>query len=264
MKPASVVDRRTQPHDDLIDLTGPQGGGDVKAMLDQHIRRLPHLDTVDPHGGQGIQPAKDEVPVSLCSILRNQNLPRIPPLIWFERAQATDVTGVEWVGDNASARQIEFDVARHARRDYLQQATPVDVARNIHRHGMLRWTAHIMAKGALKKVKVPCAEGIPLGKPLDVPGKPVPFLVPGHTTGHTCFLVGDVVISGDALCTGHMVSRTVGPQVLPTFFDHDRDQHLTELRTLSDVPASVMHPGHGPVHRGPVAEAVEIALRNAH
>jgi glyoxylase-like metal-dependent hydrolase (beta-lactamase superfamily II) len=154
--------------------------------------------------------------------------------------------------------------SRHARREYLQQATPLDIVRNIHRHGMLRWTAHIIAKGALKPVKVPSAKGVPLGVPLDVPGNPVPFVVPGHTSGHTCYLVGDVVISGDALCTGHMLSRTTGPQVLAAFFDHDRKQHLESLQPLAEVAATVMHPGHGPVYRGSVAEAVEQALRDAH
>lgn len=150
--------------------------------------------------------------------------------------------------------------ARHARREYLQQATPLDVAKNALLPGMLRWSMHIMAKGAMKKVAVPTATGVPLDVPLAVPGNPVPFLVPGHTDGHTCYLVGDVVITGDALCTGHMLSRTTGPQVLPAFFDHNRAQHLSTLSTLASVDATVMHPGHGPVHRGSMAEAVEKAL----
>ncbi|MCE5291834.1 MAG: MBL fold metallo-hydrolase [Nocardiaceae bacterium] len=150
--------------------------------------------------------------------------------------------------------------SRHARREYLQQATPLDVARNALLPGMLHWSAHIVAKGALRNVAVPTATGVPLNVPLDVPGNPVPFVLPGHTSGHTCFVVGDVVITGDALCTGHMLSRTTGPQVLPAFFDHDRAQHLSTLSMLATLDTTVMHPGHGPIYRGSLAEAVEKAL----
>lgn len=153
-----------------------------------------------------------------------------------------------------------FEEARHARREYLHQATPADVTMNMYRPGMLRWITHIMAKGAMKKVSVPSATGIDVGTALDVPGKPIPYLIPGHTLGHTVYLADDVLVTGDALCTGHMLSRIEGPQVLAPFFDHDRQQHLDTLPLLADLPATTMHPGHGPARGGSVAEAVEIAL----
>ena len=153
--------------------------------------------------------------------------------------------------------------ARHARREYLEQATPMDVARNAWRPGALAWTRHILAKGATRPVAVPTAAGVPEGAPLDVPGAPVPLVVPGHTSGHTCYLLegGSVVVTGDALCTGHMLSRRKGPQLLPGFFDHDRAQHVAELPRLADLAATTMLPGHGPVYRGSMAEAVAEALR---
>ncbi|GAA3228851.1 MBL fold metallo-hydrolase [Actinocorallia longicatena] len=152
--------------------------------------------------------------------------------------------------------------ARHARREFLEQATPRDVAANLWRPGVLPWALHIIRAGALKKVSVPAAEAITGTGPLDLPGRPVPVVTPGHTSGHTCYHLPDtgVLITGDALVTGHWTSRIDGPQRITPFFDHDREAAGTALGLLRPLPADILLPGHGPVHRGPVAEAVDTAL----
>jgi hypothetical protein len=49
----------------------------------------------------------------------------------------------------------------------------------------------------------------------------VPVLTAGHTPGHTVYhlLEQGVIVSGDALVTGHPTLRTVGPQLLVRWFD---------------------------------------------
>lgn len=153
--------------------------------------------------------------------------------------------------------------ARHARREYLQQANPLDVAANIWRPGALNWTRHLIASGAGKDVSLPeVCPSIP-GKPLPVPGAPVPLVVSGHTSGHTCYLVdgGTIVATGDSLITGHPLSRRTGPQLLPRFFSHDHAQLRQSLALLAALGADIVLPGHGPAHYGPIAEAVALALR---
>jgi glyoxylase-like metal-dependent hydrolase (beta-lactamase superfamily II) len=104
-------------------------------------------------------------------------------------------------------------------------------------------------------------EAFPQEGPLDLPGRPVPVHTPGHTAGHSVFHLPDsgVLISGDALVSGHPTSRIRGPQLLPAMFDRERDGALASLARIEALAADVLLPGHGPVHRGPVREAAQRA-----
>jgi glyoxylase-like metal-dependent hydrolase (beta-lactamase superfamily II) len=84
---------------------------------------------------------------------------------------------------------------------------------------------------------------------------------PGHTGGHCSFVVDGVLISGDALITGHPVATHDGPQLLPGLFNHDQAGCLRSLAALGMLDTDVLLPGHGPVWRGPILDAVDQAGR---
>ncbi|WP_459754367.1 MBL fold metallo-hydrolase [Streptomyces sennicomposti] len=162
-------------------------------------------------------------------------------------------------------RVHEAEVA-HARREFLHQVTMGQVLRNGWRPGVLPWAVHALRVGGTAHNPVAEPEALPAaGEPLDLPGRPVPVHTPGHTQGHTVFHLpqAGVVVSGDALVSGHPTSRVRGPQLLPAMFHHERDRTLASLDILEDLDADVLAPGHGPVHKGPVREAARRAREHA-
>lgn len=148
--------------------------------------------------------------------------------------------------------------APHARREHLEQAGTTDVVRNLWRPKVLPWALHMMRNGALNDPGVPEATDFGDVDAIDVPGRPVPIATPGHTSGHTAYLVpgARVLLSGDALVTGHPLSSTTGPQELMDFFHHDLDAMKASLDVIAEVDAVAIIPGHGPVHRGSPRDAV--------
>ena len=149
--------------------------------------------------------------------------------------------------------------ARHAHREFLEQANALDVAKNIWRPAVLPWLTKVMRVGAAKKVTVPSAAGVAAGAALDVPGRPVPVPTRGHTSGHTCyfFALAGAVCTGDELVTGHAVSRRAGPQLPPAMFQ-ERDTRDAIL-PLAGLDADLILPGHGEPLRMPLADAVRAA-----
>jgi glyoxylase-like metal-dependent hydrolase (beta-lactamase superfamily II) len=170
----------------------------------------------------------------------------------------------------------------HARREYLEQLSPARLAANLWRPGVLPWAARIVRAGAMRDVAAPHAQPFPaplapdaswlpdqpqapdVAGPiaLDLPGGPVPVPAYGHTSGHTAYFLpaAGAVVTGDALITGHPVAATTGPQLPPAYFTHDQAQGRQALGALARLDADVILPGHGPVHRGPLREAVAAAL----
>ena len=141
-----------------------------------------------------------------------------------------------------------------------------DVVRHVFGHGVLPWAVRILRVGGSEVVEVPSATSFdPLRTSgsggLDLPGRPVPVPTPGHTSGHTAYLVpsAGAVATGDTLCTGHALSRTDGPQLLEPWFDHDRAAVVGQLDTLAALDADVLLPGHGPLLRTPIATAAATA-----
>ncbi|SHM57487.1 MBL fold metallo-hydrolase [Cryptosporangium aurantiacum] len=154
---------------------------------------------------------------------------------------------------------------RHVHGEYREQATPIDVVRNLHRPGYLGWSLYLARSGALKHVTLPAAAPFPSDGPLNVPGRPIPVPTPGHTSGHTCYLLPDagVILTGDTLVTGHPTSRIEGPQLLAPIFHHDRQRTVEALDTLEALDADIVLPGHGPVYRGSIREAAAQARERA-
>lgn len=149
--------------------------------------------------------------------------------------------------------------ARHARREFLEQARPLDVAANLWRPGTLPWLARVLRVGVTKKVSIPSAAPFPSDGALDLPGRPVPVPTRGHTSGHTAYHVpsAGAVLTGDELVSWHAVTRHRGPHVLPAFFSHG--DPAAALDAIAGVDADLVLPGHGPALRQPIGEAVRTA-----
>ncbi|MFF8648200.1 MBL fold metallo-hydrolase [Streptomyces griseoluteus] len=153
----------------------------------------------------------------------------------------------------------------HARRDFLQQCSIGDVVRNAWRPGVLPWAVQVVKAGGTEHNPVVKPEPFESGGALDLPGRPVPVHTPGHTGGHCAYHLPEagVVISGDALITGHATSRVRGPQMLHGFFHHETDRAVTSLALIAELAGDVLLPGHGPLYRGPVRAAAERARDRA-
>lgn len=157
---------------------------------------------------------------------------------------------------------LEVAIARGLRHE---QATPLDVACRVWRPRVAKWCRHVLQAGGTQKVVVEHARAFPNAGALDLPGAPVPIHCAGHTSGHTAFLLpgSGVLITGDALNTGHSITKHVGPQVLPAFFAHDPREAYVTLDRLAREDANVMLPGHGDPWRGDLAAAVADAREHA-
>lgn len=153
----------------------------------------------------------------------------------------------------------------HARREFLQQVSVGTVLRNAWRPGVVPWLVHVLRVGGTEQHPVGAPQAFPNDGALDLPGRPVPVHTPGHTDGHTVYHLPHlgVVVSGDALVSGHATTRQQGPQLLPVMFDHDRARSTGSLERIARLDGDILLPGHGPVHRGSVREAAEQARERA-
>jgi glyoxylase-like metal-dependent hydrolase (beta-lactamase superfamily II) len=148
----------------------------------------------------------------------------------------------------------------HAKREYLEQASPVDVASHAWQPKWLKWSVAIMGKGGLTRAGIPTTASLTDDLAATLPGAPKPVPTPGHTGGHCSYIVDGVLVSGDALVTAHPVSARRGPQLLPSVFNHDEQTCRRSLQALGLLDTDVLLPGHGPVWRGPINDAVSQAL----
>jgi glyoxylase-like metal-dependent hydrolase (beta-lactamase superfamily II) len=155
--------------------------------------------------------------------------------------------------------------APHARREFLHQVGVGTVLRNGWRPGVLPWAVHALRSGGTEHVPVTSPEPFPRSGALDLPGRPVPVHTPGHTDGHCAYHLpqAGVVISGDALVTGHPTSRIAGPQLLPDMFHRERARTLASLAVFEDLEGDVLLPGHGPALTGSVRDAALQARERA-
>ena len=181
-------------------------------------------------------------------LLTHAHIDHFGSAIWFAKTYGTPVY--------CHAAEVG-----HSKREYLEQASPADLVKHIWQPRYVAWSVAIARKGALTK------EGIPSTQPLTediaatLPGTPKAVPTPGHTGGHCSFIVDGVLVSGDALVTGHPLARRTGPQLLPGLFNHDQEGCVRSLAALGVLDTEVMLPGHGPVWRGSIREAAEQAAR---
>jgi glyoxylase-like metal-dependent hydrolase (beta-lactamase superfamily II) len=180
-------------------------------------------------------------------LLTHAHIDHLGSAIWFAREHGTPV-------------YCHAGEVGHARRDYLEQVSILDVALRLWRPRWAVWTAHVVRSGGLVRAGIPSARPLTNEVAAGLPGRPVPVPTPGHTGGHCSYLVDGVLVSGDALITGHPLLRRSGPQLLPAVFSHSQQDCLRSLNTLAQLDTDVLLPGHGDVWRGPIRAATESAL----
>lgn len=175
-------------------------------------------------------------------------------------AHVDHIGGIEWCGLSAPVF-TGADEVPHAKREYLQQATELDVMLRAWNPRVLLWSLRILAVGATQDVAVPEATACIPGRSMDLPGGPVAVPTPGHTSGHTAYHFPGVgaVATGDALVTGHPVTGRNRPHLLPDFFTHDPEQAAAGLDALAALDAGIVLPGHGEAWTGSLREAVDVA-----
>ncbi|ARC58416.1 putative metallo-hydrolase YflN [Frondihabitans sp. 762G35] len=145
----------------------------------------------------------------------------------------------------ASAEEVP-----HVRREVLHQVSVKDLVRHAYDPRVLRWALHATGpERGLDDVAFGPVKPLVTGSALDVPGRPVALLAPGHTPGHTVYHLPQhgLLVTGDALVSGHATVRRTGPQTLPGFFNHDEERTRETADRLALFDADRFAPGHGPV-----------------
>jgi glyoxylase-like metal-dependent hydrolase (beta-lactamase superfamily II) len=155
------------------------------------------------------------------------------------------------------------DEVGHAKREYLEQASPLAVAAHLWQPRWAKWSLHVVLNGGLRREGVPTAQPLTAQAAAALPGHPSPVATPGHTGGHCSYLVDGVLASGDALITGHPLLPRGGPQLLPSLFSYDQRACVASLEVLGALDTELLAPGHGELWRGPIGDATEQAAERA-
>jgi glyoxylase-like metal-dependent hydrolase (beta-lactamase superfamily II) len=151
----------------------------------------------------------------------------------------------------------------HAKRDYLQQASPAALMTHAWRPRWLRWSLQVAANGGLVRAGIPTAGALTPEIAATLPGRPLALPTPGHTSGHCSYVVDGVLVAGDALVTGHPLSGRHGPQLLPSLFNHSDPDCVRSLDVLATADTEILIPGHGDVWIGSISAAARQAAREA-
>jgi len=183
-------------------------------------------------------------------LLTHAHIDHFGSAIWFAKTHGTPVY--------CHAAEVG-----HSKREYLEQASPLDIGKRIWQPRYAAWSVAITRKGALTHDGIPSTQALTEDVAAGLPGTPMAIPTPGHTGGHCSFVVDGVLVSGDALVTGHPLLSRDGPQLLPGLFNHDQDGCVRSLAALGLLDTEVLLPGHGPVWRGSIREASEKAAAKA-
>jgi glyoxylase-like metal-dependent hydrolase (beta-lactamase superfamily II) len=209
----------------------------------------------------GFPGSRDDVLVSLrqlgfgvddlrAILLTHAHIDHFGSAIWFAKTHGTPV-------------YCHANEVGHAKREYLEQASPIDVAMHIWQPRWLKWSVEISRKGAFVRDGIPSTQPLTEDVAAQLPGQPMAIPTPGHTGGHCSFVVDGILVSGDALVTGHPVMTRSGPQLLPSLFNHNERDCVRSLAALAMLETDVLIPGHGDLWRGPIREAAEKAQAKA-
>lgn len=179
-------------------------------------------------------------------LLTHAHIDHLGSAIWFAKTHGTPV-------------YCHADEVGHAKREYLEQVAPIDLITHAWPPRRIKWAIDILGMGALTRTGIRTTEafGPEIGETL--PGRPIAVPTPGHTGGHCSYIVDGVLVSGDALITGHPALSRSGPQLLPGLFNHNQDDCVRSLAALALVETDVLVPGHGDLWIGPIRKAAEMA-----
>lgn len=205
----------------------------------------------------GFPGSRDEVLTSLrwlgfgppdvrAILLTHAHVDHLGSAIWFAATHRTPV-------------YCHADEVGHSKREYLQQASPVDLLPHAWQPRWIKWSLAIARKGALVRAGIPTTRALTEDVAETLPGRPLTVPTPGHTGGHCSYVVDGVLVSGDALVTGHPLAPRSGPQLLPPPFNHDERGCVRSLAALGLLETETLIPGHGRVWTGPIREAVRQA-----
>ncbi|OHV05055.1 MBL fold metallo-hydrolase [Mycobacterium talmoniae] len=183
-------------------------------------------------------------------LLTHAHIDHLGTAIWLAKTHGTPV-------------YCHPDEVGHAKREYLEQATPLAVVTRVWRPRWARWSLHVVRNGGLSREGIPTAQPLTAEVAATLPGQPMAIPTPGHTGGHCSYLVDGVLASGDALITGHPLLTHRGPQLLPALFSHNQTDCVRSLAALALLETEVLAPGHGDLWRGPIREATDQAAARA-
>lgn len=189
-------------------------------------------------------------PEDVCAILlTHAHIDHFGSAIWFAETHGTPV-------------YCHADEVGHAKREYLEQVSLADLIPHMWQPRWIKWTLEIAGKGALTRDGIPTAQPFTEDVAGGLPCRPMAIPTPGHTNGHCSYIVDGVLVSGDALVTGHPLAHCQGPQLLPAVFNHNEPECFRSLSALALVETDVLVPGHGDLWIGPIRKAVEKAAKN--
>ena len=183
-------------------------------------------------------------------LLTHAHIDHLGAAIWFAETHGTPVY--------CHAREVA-----HAEREYLEQASPAALLAHVWRPRWMAWSLAVAGKGGMVRRGIPGTRSLTDDVAAKLPGTPRAIPTPGHTSGHCSDVVDGVLVTGDALVTGHPLATRRGPQLLPAVFNHDEGGCVDSLKTLSGLQTEILIPGHGDLWAGPVREAVRQALSGA-
>lgn len=125
--------------------------------------------------------------------------------------------------------------------------------RNVWRGEVRAFLGEAMRDGIADVEPVEAVNTYRDGDVLDVPGRPVIRLHPGHSSGQCVLLLEDrdVLFCGDVVVTRNQVTgRVSDPEVPPAALNENHGDAIVAARNLRNYGSMTLLPGHGPPWTG--------------